>query len=59
MSFGRAGCTLRAVGARQSYFLGLTVDEEMTEHGPWFSVSVFLSSSARARVPGCRLDATN
>jgi hypothetical protein len=24
-------------------FLGLTVEEEMTEHGPWFSVSVFWS----------------
>jgi hypothetical protein len=24
-------------------FLGLTVDEDMTEHGPWFSVSVFWS----------------
>ena len=24
-------------------FLGLTVDEEMIEHGPWFSVSVFWS----------------
>jgi hypothetical protein len=43
MSFGRVGCTLRAVGVRQSSFLGLTVDEEMTEHGPWFSVSVFWS----------------
>lgn len=24
-------------------FLGLTVEEEMTEHGPWFTVSVFWS----------------
>lgn len=22
-------------------FLGLTVEEDMTEHGPWYSVSVF------------------
>lgn len=58
MSFGRAGCTLRAVGAWQSFFLGLTADEEMTKHGPWFGVSVVLVAG-HARVPGCRLDSTN
>jgi hypothetical protein len=27
-------------------FLGLTVEQEMTEFGPWCSVTVFLSSTA-------------